>query len=149
MAPGSDKDASRRGVKMGVVAVAAALLVAGAGMGPAQDGPASPGAMLGFFDAATLSGFCDPAAATAREGLPICLSYITGAADQLLAEQAMGAPGERTICLPRSITPQAVMAAVNAYAGWTASAKGVSAAGFVKYALEEAYPCDAIGGDIM
>jgi hypothetical protein len=105
--------------------------------------------MLGFIDAAALSGFCDAAGAKAQEGLPICLGYITGAADQILAEQAMWAPDERTICLPANVTAKAVMANVNAYAGWSATAKGVSAASFVKFALEQAYPCDATDSERM
>jgi hypothetical protein len=129
---------------MSIVAILAAFAMAGGGAGPA-----APASMLGFMDAATLSGFCNAAAPQAKEGLPVCLSYITGAADQLLAEQAMWAPDERTICLPKDVTAKGVMASVNAYAGWSASAKGVSAANFVKFALEQAYPCDAIDSEKM
>jgi hypothetical protein len=105
--------------------------------------------MLGFVDAATLSGLCKASGPRAREGMSVCLSYVTGAADQLLAEQAMGAPADRSICLPREVTAKAVLAAVNAYAGWSASAKGVSAANFVKFAMEQAYPCNAIDREEM
>jgi hypothetical protein len=130
---------------MGILVALATLSMAGG----LASGGGGPPAMLGFIDAATLSGICSPSSPKANEGLPVCLSYITGAADQLLAEQAMWAPGERTICLPRDVSAKAVMAAVNAYAGWSASAKGVSGANFVKFAMEQAYPCDAIEGENM
>jgi hypothetical protein len=124
------------------------LVLAGFGSGAAA-APASPPEMLGFLDAATLSGFCGATGAQTRDGRMVCLSYVTGAADQLLAEQALKGPSERTICIPRTANAETVMRAVAAYAPWSATAKGVSAANFVKFALQQAYPCDPRDSDIM
>jgi len=98
--------------------------------------------MLGFVDAASLSGFCTAAGDKARDGKLVCLSYVTGAVDQLLAEQSLRTPDDRTICVPSDVTAAGVMRAVTAYAGWSKSGVGISGASFVRYALERAYPCD-------
>jgi hypothetical protein len=106
---------------------------------PGQDRAGSP--MVGFLDAATLSQACS-AGATAVDARSICLGYISGAADQLLAAQALRGPAGRRICIPTGVTAAEVMAEVGGYATWTHNAKGISAAGFVEAALERAYPCD-------
>lgn len=115
----------------------AVLLAAGEAPGKA------PPEMLGFFDAAQLGEFCNATGEQARDGHTICLSYVTGVMDQLLSDQALGAPSHRTICVPRDISAAGVMQAVTAYAAWSKSAKGVSGAHFVRYAMEQAYPCSA------
>lgn len=99
--------------------------------------PSAP-PMLGFLDAARLGELCAP---QARDGLPICLGYITGAVDQILSEQATGPAQSRTICPPAGITAREVMETVVQYADWSKSAQGVSGAGFVKFAMQKAYPC--------
>jgi hypothetical protein len=101
----------------------------------------APPAMLGFVDAAELSQFCAAAGPLDRDPRLVCLSYVTGAVDQILAQQALGDPAYRTICLPGDVTADAVMREVTAYAGWSREAKGVSAANFVRFAMERAYPC--------
>lgn len=113
-------------------------LLLGANSAPAVQ----PSGMLGFVDAATLGEFCTSSGEGARDGQMVCLSYVTGAVDQLLAQQALGPTRDRTICVPTDLTAEAVVRTVTAYAGWSKSAKGISAAHFVKFAMEEAYPCD-------
>jgi hypothetical protein len=120
-----------------------------AALGTAAAAPAPRPAMLGFVDAAALSGFCTATGEKAGEGRMVCLSYITGAVDQLLADQAMRAPDDRTICVPGDVTAEAVMKSVATHATWSKSAKGVSAAGFVKFAMEAAYPCNPADARIM
>lgn len=112
---------------------------------PAQTSPA----MLGFVDAAKLGELCATTGASARDALPICLGYITGSVDQILTEQAKGPRQNRTICPPAGISAQDVMATVVRYADWSRSAQGISAAGFVKFAMEEAYPCGDDDREIM
>ena len=119
-------------------AVAAALLAAA----PAEKPPPE---MLGFVDAAELSEFCAASLPAAIDARMVCLSYITGAVDQILAQQALDDPAFRAICLPRDITAEAVMQEVNVHAGWAKTAKGVSGANFVRYAMERAYPCNTFG----
>ena len=96
--------------------------------------------MVGFLDAATLSAAC-AADVRAVDARAICLGYVAGAADQLLAAQASRGPASRTICIPSGVNTSTVVATVGAYAAWSSKAKGVSAAGFVEAALERAYPC--------
>jgi hypothetical protein len=123
--------------------LAAIVLLAG---GAPQKAPPE---MLGFFDAAALNEFCTTEGPLAPDARIICLSYITGAVDQLLAQQALDAPANHTICVPQDIAAASLMGEVTAYAGWSKTAKGVSAANFVKYAMEKAYPCNAFDGEAM
>jgi hypothetical protein len=97
--------------------------------------------MMGFIDAAKLSELCSAEGSQARDGRSICLGYITGSVDQLLGEQAEHSLQSRTICVPAAVTAQQVTYSVVLYAEWT-KVPGASAAGVVKFALEEAYPCD-------
>lgn len=122
---------------MGIQTIAAVLALAAA---PGDYGAGS--SMVGFIDAATLSAAC-AADVRAVDARAICLGYIAGAADQLLASQSIRGPASRTICIPSGTNTSTVVATVSAYAAWSRNAKGVSAAGFVEAALERAYPCRA------
>lgn len=120
----------------GTAWLAAALLLA------ADDPRKAPPEMLGFVDAAELSEFCTASGPEGRDRRMVCLSYVTGAVDQILAEQALNPPTSRTLCIPRDVSAEGIMKEVVAYAGWSKSARGVSGANFVRYALERAYPCN-------
>lgn len=109
----------------------------------------APPDMFGFVDAAELSQFCAETDPLGLERRMVCLSYITGAVDQILAQQALDDSAYRTICLPSDVTAEAVMREVNAYANWSKTAKGVSGANFVRFAMESAYPCDADDTEAM
>lgn len=113
----------------------AALLALATAPGDYAAGPA----MVGFFDAAKLSEAC-AADVRAIDARAICLGYIAGVTDQLLAAQAARG-GTATICIPPDATAARVVGLVAVYAAWSAQSQGVSAAGFVEAALERAYPC--------
>ena len=50
-----------------------------------EDPGKAPPAMLGFVDAAELSEFCAATGPLAVDARMVCLSYVTGAVDQILA----------------------------------------------------------------
>jgi len=92
-----------------------------------------------FLDAARLQAVCaddGPDAASARV---LCMGYVMGVTDQLLARPARA--GGPTICPPADLNPKAAVEAVRRHARYASNAKGVGAAEFVRFALERAYPC--------
>ncbi|TAJ71993.1 MAG: hypothetical protein EPO51_12835 [Phenylobacterium sp.] len=93
----------------------------------------------GFVDAAQLAAICSADGPEAEGPRALCLGYVTGAVDQLLAR----VPGRRpaTVCPPADLTPKAAVDAVMRYARFAATGKGIGAADFVRFALERAYPC--------
>lgn len=102
-------------------------------------GPTHPG----FLDAAQLAAACAAEGPAAESARAVCLGYVTGAVDQMLARP----PGRRpsSICPPSDLTPKAALEAVMRQARFATTAKGVGAADFVRYALERAYPCPVQG----
>ena len=99
-----------------------------------------PAAVPGFIDAPKLAEIC---AAEAPDGKAICLGYVAGVVDQVVAYQARLPAERRTICLPRDMTVNRAVDAVQASADWAKTSEGVGASGFVKFALERAFPCEA------
>jgi len=101
--------------------------------------PAQAPTHPGFVDAAQLAAVCDAEGSGAATAQALCLGYVTGAVDQILARPA----GHRspTVCPPPDFTPRAALDAVMRYARFASTAKGIGAADFVRFALERAYPC--------
>ena len=98
--------------------------------------------MVGFFDSVTLAETCRATGEAATPKQSVCLGYIAGAIDQLMMSQGLRDSDSRTICPPSGVTLNTAVQAVLTRTGWAAAAgKGLSAAGFVKYALEDAFPC--------
>jgi len=98
-------------------------------------GPTHPG----FVDAAQLAAVCTAAGPEAGSSQALCLGYVTGVVDQLLARP----PGRRpaTVCPPSDFTPKAAVEAVLRHVRFATTARGIGAADFVRFALERAYPC--------
>ena len=94
---------------------------------------------LGFLDAARLQAVCSADGPNASEARALCLGYVTGALDQLLARAAGRRPA--TVCPPPGLTPQEAVEAVMRYDRYAVTARGVGAADFIRFALERAYPC--------
>ena len=92
-----------------------------------------------FLDAAQLEALCSAEGPDAASARAICLGYVTGVVDNLLARTARRAPA--TVCPPADLTPSTAMAAVMRHARYASTAKGIGAADFVRSALEYAYPC--------
>lgn len=96
--------------------------------------------MVGFFDSVTLAETCRATGDTAATKQSVCLGYLAGAIDQLMMSQSLA--DSRTICPPSGTTLDGAVRAVLQRSSWAAAtAKGLSAAGFVKFALEDAFPC--------
>ena len=98
-----------------------------------------PATHPGFVDAAQLNAVCHAEGPDAAAARALCLGYVTGAVDQILARTS--SRRLPTVCLPADLTPKAALDAVLRYDRFAASAKGVGAADFVRFALERAYPC--------
>jgi Rap1a immunity proteins len=98
--------------------------------------------MVGLFDSVTLAETCRASGQTSGSKQSVCLGYIAGAIDQLMMSQALKDSDSRTICPPAGMTLDTATQAVLDRTGWAASTgKGLSAAGFVKFAMEDAFPC--------
>ncbi|WP_293900232.1 Rap1a/Tai family immunity protein [Phenylobacterium sp.] len=92
-----------------------------------------------FFDAARLQALCVADGPDAASAHALCLGYVAGAVDQLLTRQARR--GRSTVCVPADLTPKAALQAVQRHARFASTAHGVGAADFVRFAMEQAYPC--------
>jgi hypothetical protein len=103
------------------------------GLPPAASGQAA------FVDAHRLIALCNASGPDASSGRSLCLGYIVGSVDQLLAQQARR--GRATICPPAGFKADDALVAVVAHARYATAADAMSAAGFVRFALEDAYPC--------
>jgi hypothetical protein len=102
--------------------------------------PAAP-LMPGFLQAPELVSACSGESLVPDAARAICLGYVVGAFDQLMAIQSTLDAAERTICPPKVLTVYMVLQAIDRHAAYAVSAKGIGAAAFVKFALEDAYPC--------
>jgi hypothetical protein len=96
-------------------------------------------AMEGFFDAPRLVALCNATGADAESGRSLCLGYIVGSLDQLLARQA--ATGDDTVCPPADLTARQALATVMHREDLVEAGRGAAAASFIQLALEQAYPC--------
>jgi hypothetical protein len=100
---------------------------------PPPPAPTHPG----FMDAARLQAVCAERGPDAASAKVLCLGYVMGLTDQLLAR-----PSRRsgpTVCPPADFTAKAAVQAVQRYGRY--ADKGVGAAEFVRFALERTYPC--------
>lgn len=106
--------------------------------------PAQP--MSGFLDAAKLIGMCTdrgPAASAARA---VCLGYVVGSVDQLMAAQSRREEARRTICPPANLTADQAVQAVVRHPTFAAKGVGIGASAYVRFAMEQAYPCTKAQG---
>jgi hypothetical protein len=93
----------------------------------------------GFLDAGRLVALCSASGPDALSGRSLCLGYVVGSVDQLLAQQARR--GRATFCPPPGFKADDALATVMGHARYASAADGMAAAGFVRFALEDAYPC--------
>ena len=101
--------------------------------------PPKPVTHPGFIDASQLAAACVADGPRAAEMRAVCLGYVTGVTDQLLARNAGRRPP--TICPPAGFTPGDAVAAVQRHVRFASTAQGIGAADFVRFALERACPC--------
>ncbi len=106
--------------------------------------PPPPPSQFGFLDAAHLAALCEAKGPDAASARSLCLGYVVGAVDQLLAQQARR--GRVSICPPGDLKATDALQAVLRHSRFASTADGLSAAGFVRLAMEQAYPCaEAVG----
>jgi hypothetical protein len=107
--------------------------------------PPAPATMPGFMDAARLMSLCKAAGPDAKSGQSICAGYVVGVVDELMAQQSRRDGPRRTICPPKSMTASDAVAAVVKYSRFAATARGVGAASYIRFAMEDTYPCQVRG----
>lgn len=114
------------------------------GMAMAATRPAAA-PVQGFLDLGALRTLCEADVAHDASAASLCLGYVIGAVDQLMARQARR-PAQhlrRTICLPRETTAEALHAVVLNDLADQPGRSNTPAAGFIRQALELSFPCDA------
>ncbi|HEY2358718.1 MAG TPA: Rap1a/Tai family immunity protein [Phenylobacterium sp.] len=99
-----------------------------------------PATLPGFIDAAKLIELCG-AELDAGPGRAICVGYVVGAVDQLMAQQSQLEEARRTICPPSGMTVEDAVSAVVKYGRFGSTATNIGASGFVRFAMEETFPC--------
>lgn len=104
-------------------------------------GLTTPPPLMGYVDVPKLGKFCAETAADAPNDKGICLGYVAGAVDQLMAQQAVLPTPLRTVCVPEGATIDDAVGVVRKYSAWASTVPGVGAAGFIKIVMERAYPC--------
>ena len=100
--------------------------------------PPAPG-QAAFLDAQHLMSLCSASGPDASSARSLCLGYIVGSVDQLLARQTRR--GRATICPPPGFKADDALASVVGHARYATAADAMPAAGFVRFALEDTYPC--------
>jgi hypothetical protein len=101
--------------------------------------PTTP--MSGFLDAAKLIGMCTDTGPAASAARAVCLGYVVGSVDQLMAQQARRDPAQRTICPPKTLTADQAVQAVVRHPTFAAKGVGIGASAYVRFSMEQAYPC--------
>ena len=103
-------------------------------------GPPPPAPkQVGFMDARRLIALCEASGPDASSGRSLCLGYVVGSVDQLLARQSRR--GRATICTPPGFKAEDALGSVVSHARYASTADGMGAAEFVRFALEDSYPC--------
>lgn len=105
--------------------------------------PASPPApsVSGFMDGAQLNALCNARQPDAEASAPLCLGYIAGSVDQLLARQARRPTLQRTICLPKNLPVDELADVVAKHLRRFPQVRSFAASAVVRQALEVYYPC--------
>lgn len=97
--------------------------------------------MSGFVDAAKLISMCTDAGPAAAAARAVCLGYVVGSVDQLMAQQARREEARRTICPPKTLTADQAVQAVVRHPTFAAKGVGIGASAYVRFAMEQTYPC--------
>ncbi|WP_340647611.1 Rap1a/Tai family immunity protein [Phenylobacterium sp.] len=97
----------------------------------------SPQAVQGFMTASDLTVLCTPQ----DESSALCLGYLVGAVDQLLARQARRSAARHTICLPKGMTAETMRGAIMARLARDPRNRPHAAADAVRHAVEAEYAC--------
>ncbi|MBP7651361.1 MAG: hypothetical protein KA744_16045 [Phenylobacterium sp.] len=106
--------------------------------------PPPPPGVQGFVSAEDLTALCEPQ----DDSSALCLGYLVGALDQLLARQARRPAARHTLCLPKGLTAEMMRASVMDRVARNPTRRPQSAAEAVRQAMEAEYPCTAGGAPL-
>ena len=100
--------------------------------------PAAPEGHPGFLDAGNLFQLCREGAELANDAMAVCVGYIVGAVDQMLAPDDTRQPAA---CFPEETTGAELVMTVLAYEPVADAMPDVAAADLLRQIFAEAYPC--------
>ncbi|CAN7505133.1 hypothetical protein LJR164_003457 [Phenylobacterium sp. LjRoot164] len=103
--------------------------------------PAAPQEYRGFVDAAEIVAMCSADEQADPETRSFCLGYVSGAADQMLAQQD---DRRRTMCLPDDLLADDLADTVRDYGDVVAASHDLSGADFLESVFASAYPCQVV-----
>lgn len=103
--------------------------------------PPPPPGVQGFVSAEDLMVLCEPQ----DDSSALCLGYLVGALDQLLARQARRPVARHTLCLPKGLTAEVMRASVMDRVARDPTRRPRSAAEAIRLAMEAEYPCRIFG----
>ncbi|WP_332770146.1 Rap1a/Tai family immunity protein [Phenylobacterium sp.] len=100
--------------------------------------------LRGFLDGQQLYEHCrpDPADDLADLRSALCLGYVVGSADQILAAEAGAPPQLRTFCPPANVTAEDLRGAAMTFLARHAEARGAAASTVMAAALADGFVCD-------
>ncbi|MFZ3004890.1 MAG: Rap1a/Tai family immunity protein [Phenylobacterium sp.] len=103
--------------------------------------PSPPPGVQGFVSAEDLMILCEPQ----DDSSALCLGYLVGALDQLLARQARRPAARHTLCLPKGLTAEMMRDNVMDRVARDPRRRPQAAAEAIRQAVEAEYPCRASG----
>jgi len=107
--------------------------------------PASSAMIPGFIDGGRLYALCSARADDAGGASALCLGYVVGSADQILARQARRPVAQHRICLPAGLSAEQLSGAISERIGRDRRLWSQAASTVVQAALEDLYPCSSDG----
>ncbi|MDO8379060.1 Rap1a/Tai family immunity protein [Phenylobacterium sp.] len=107
--------------------------------------PPPPAGVPGYMNGGQFVAMCLAQGPDAEVGAVLCLGYLVGSVDQLLAREARRSPDRRTICLPKGATAEQVREAVMTQLVAHPEAQVHAAAELIRLSLETEFPCPAPG----
>lgn len=107
--------------------------------------PPPPPAVQGFMSAKDLTVLCTPQ----DDSSALCLGYLVGAVDQLLARQARRPAARHTICLPKGVTAEAMRDTVMTRLARDPLNRPEAAADAISQAVQAEYACPPGGAPVV
>lgn len=103
--------------------------------------PTAPAIVPGFIDGDRLAALCSPIAPDPEASHSLCLGYIVGSVDQLLARQARRPALARTICLSKAPSAEQLVEVTEKHLTRHPRVRSSAASAVIRDALEARYPC--------
>ena len=103
--------------------------------------PVAPEMVPGFIDGTRLATLCSPTAPDAEASRSLCLGYVVGSVDQLLARQARRPFLRHTICLPKDLPAEQLVETIERHLIRYPRVQDSAASAVIRDALEARYPC--------